>query len=62
MIPFSIYDHPAFRDNPHLRLVAVEHGGHLGFLSRRPPRFWLDALVIGWLDEIGNKASAAIVS
>lgn len=62
MIPFSIYDHPAFRSNPHLRLVAVEHGGHLGFLSRRRPRFWLDALVVGWLDEIGNKATAEIVS
>ena len=27
-----------------LRLVAVDHGGHLGFLARRRPRFWLD----GW--------------
>ena len=62
MIPFSSYDHPALRANPHLRLVAVEHGGHLGFLSRRAPRFWLDALVVEWLQEIGNKAAAAIVS
>jgi predicted alpha/beta-fold hydrolase len=62
LVPFSSYDHAALRNNPHLRLVAVEHGGHLGFLSRRRPRFWLDALVIGWLDEIGNKARAEIVS
>lgn len=62
LVPFSSYDHPALRNNPHLRLVAVEHGGHLGFLSRRRPRFWLDALVVGWLAEIGNQASGEIVS
>jgi predicted alpha/beta-fold hydrolase len=62
LVPFSSYDHPALRNNPHLRLVAVAHGGHLGFLSRRRPRFWLDALVVGWLEEIGNKTPTEIVS
>jgi hypothetical protein len=38
LIPFSVYDLPAFRTNPHLRLVATEHGGHIGFISRRKPR------------------------
>jgi predicted alpha/beta-fold hydrolase len=51
LIPFSVYDHPAFGENPCLTLVAVEHGGHLGFISRRPPRFWLDTLVMGWLSD-----------
>jgi uncharacterized protein len=50
LIPFSVYDHPAFRENPCLTLVAVEHGGHLGFISRRRPRFWLDGLVMRWLE------------
>ncbi len=50
LIPFSVYDHPAFRENPYLTLIAVEHGGHLGFLSRRRPRFWLDGLVTEWLN------------
>jgi len=49
LIPFAVYDHPAFRENPCLTLVAVEHGGHLGFIARRRPRFWLDGLVIDWL-------------
>jgi predicted alpha/beta-fold hydrolase len=49
MIPFSVYDHPAFRENPCLTLIAVEHGGHLGFISRRQPRFWLDGVVVEWL-------------
>ena len=58
LIPFSVYDHPAFRENPCLTLIAVEHGGHLGFISRRQPRFWLDGLVTNWLkDQFVESAS-----
>ncbi len=49
MIPFAVYDHPAFSTNPHLRLLAVEHGGHLGFISKTKPRFWLDQVLVHWL-------------
>ncbi len=52
LVPFEVYDHPAFRSNPHLRLIAAEHGGHLGFIARGRPRFWLDGVVLGWLDEV----------
>jgi predicted alpha/beta-fold hydrolase len=52
LVPFEVYDHPAFRSNPFLRLVAVEHGGHLGFLARGRARFWLDGLVLDWLQEL----------
>lgn len=62
LIPFQVYDHPAFRENPFLTLVAVEHGGHLGFIARNRPRFWLDGLVTGWLQEIGNKEARELVS
>ena len=62
LVPFSTYDHPAFQRNPCLRLVAAEHGGHLGFIARGQPRFWLDGVVIDWLDEIQNKAPAGLVS
>ncbi|HVT95388.1 MAG TPA: alpha/beta fold hydrolase [Bryobacteraceae bacterium] len=54
LIPFRVYNHPAFERNPCLKLVAVERGGHLGFLSRHKPRFWLDELMVGWLHEIRN--------
>jgi len=57
LIPFSVFDHPAFAANPNLRLLAVEHGGHLGFLSRRRPRFWLDGVVLDWVAEVVNQAS-----
>jgi predicted alpha/beta-fold hydrolase len=52
LIPFSVFDHAAFRTNPHLALVATDHGGHLGFLSRTAPRFWLDPLVLGWIEQV----------
>ena len=41
MVPFTFLS-ARVRRNPSLTLVAVDHGGHLGFLSRRSPRFWLD--------------------
>jgi predicted alpha/beta-fold hydrolase len=62
LVPFRIYNHPAFSQNPHLHLVAVEHGGHLGFLARNRPRFWLDEVAMDWVEEISNKSSAARVS
>jgi hypothetical protein len=52
MVPFAMYAHPAFERNPHLRLVALEHGGHLGFLARGESRFWLDTLITDWLSEL----------
>jgi len=51
MVPFAMYHHPALEINPHLHLQAVEHGGHLGFLARRGPRFWLDGTITSWLAE-----------
>jgi predicted alpha/beta-fold hydrolase len=68
LIPVSMYRHPAFDQNPWIKLVTVEHGGHLGFISRRRPRFWLDGLVLEWLAERnrarnpGNARPAQLVS
>ena len=51
MVPFSpVFQHPAFESNPWLTLLAVEHGGHLGFLSRGKARFWLDGTVLDWAE------------
>jgi len=52
LIPFSVYQHVAFRTNPFLELLAVPHGGHLGFLSRQRPRFWLDGVVLEWVERL----------
>jgi uncharacterized protein len=62
LIPFGVYDHPAFSNNPHLRLLATEHGGHLGFISKTKPRFWLDQVLVDWVLEVRNKVTAGFVS
>jgi predicted alpha/beta-fold hydrolase len=62
LIPFAVYDHLAFSTNPHLRLLATEHGGHLGFISKTKPRFWLDQVLVNWVLEVWNKVTAGFVS
>jgi predicted alpha/beta-fold hydrolase len=66
LVPFDVYRHPAFTDNPNLHLLAVDHGGHLGFVSRSRPRFWLDGVITQWLlkcmDLSTNKGRAGLVS
>ena len=61
MIPFEVYEHPVFSRNPWLRLLAVDHGGHLGFISKRKQRFWLDGVLLEWLAEARNKVAADLV-
>ncbi|MCX7603287.1 MAG: alpha/beta fold hydrolase [Bryobacteraceae bacterium] len=62
MIPFALFSAPELRANPCIRLLAVEHGGHLGFLARGAQRFWLDAVLCGWFEALRNKSSPVIVS
>jgi uncharacterized protein len=52
LVPFAAYSHAAFETNPALRLVATEHGGHLGFLARGKDRFWLDGIALEWMDSV----------
>jgi hypothetical protein len=61
LIPFAVYDHPAFAANPHIRLIATEHGGHLGFIAKTLPRFWLDQVLVHWVMETRNKLLAGFV-
>ncbi len=51
MIPFRVYGHEAFQKKRNLRLLAVEHGGHVGFLARGGSRFWVDTVLVEWLRE-----------
>jgi predicted alpha/beta-fold hydrolase len=48
-IPFTIYQSPAVLSNPRIELIATEHGGHLGFLGRRPHRLWADHAIMNWI-------------
>ena len=52
LVPFEVVRQAALRGNPNIRLLAPEHGGHVGFLSRRRPRFWSDAAIVEWIGSL----------
>lgn len=58
LIPFAVYQNASLPRNGYLQLLAVEHGGHLGFIARTKPRFWLDETLIEWIEQVRNKAPA----
>ncbi len=58
LVPFKIYEHEAFKQNPAITLLAPRRGGHLGFLSNKRPRFWLDEVCLNWIDKTLDKPSS----
>ena len=51
-IPFDDFErHATIRSNHRIRLIATDHGGHLGFLARGNRRFWLDAAIMEWIRQ-----------
>ena len=50
-VPFEIFRIPVFDSNRHVTLLAPERGGHLGFISRDKPRFWVDEQIMGWVER-----------
>jgi len=61
MIPFGLFESGAVRANGWLELVAAEHGGHLGFIARERPRFWIDGIIREWLDRQRNNHPGSTV-
>jgi predicted alpha/beta-fold hydrolase len=55
LIPFAVFDHPAFATNPLLTLVAPDHGGHVGFIARGETRFWVDRVIVEWMEHVAEK-------
>ena len=51
-VPVKMYEHPAIRENQNLKLIVTEYGGHLGFMARRRPRFWLDEVILEWVSGL----------
>lgn len=50
LVPYSIYkQNAALASNSLLQLIAPRFGGHLGFLSRNAPRFWIDIVILEWI-------------
>jgi uncharacterized protein len=48
-VPYATFESEAVRRNPCIELLTPEHGGHVGFIARREPRFWLDQTVMQWI-------------
>jgi uncharacterized protein len=65
-IPFEMFERGQVEENENILLIATEHGGHLGFLSKYGRRFWVDDValeflkrVIGELASDGSEVSSA---
>lgn len=58
LIPFAIFNNPVIAANPHIEMLAVDHGGHLGFIANRAPRFWLDRVLLEWIQESAQQPAA----
>jgi hypothetical protein len=52
-VPFSSFSMAAIRENPNVRLVAPQHGGHCAFISQEdgPERFWAEARLVAFCQE-----------
>jgi predicted alpha/beta-fold hydrolase len=57
LVPAETFELPAVRGNPWIERLATAHGGHLGFVGRRPHRFWVDTAITEWV--AGRCASIA---
>jgi uncharacterized protein len=67
-VPFAPFCAPGIAGNSHIRLVAPDHGGHCGFISRNRgwERYWAEARVVefcrnpaaAWLAWGGNESDA----
>jgi uncharacterized protein len=52
LVPYRIFEGDEARGNPFIELVSTVHGGHLGFIARRSPRFWADRVMIDWIAKL----------
>jgi len=57
-VPFDSFNHPAIEANSFIRLLVTERGGHLGFMSRTGPRFWMDETALSFIKDIVEGAAA----
>jgi len=49
LIPRWVYEKAAPQKNPNLQLELTQHGGHVGFLARTGPRFWVEDFAGDWI-------------
>jgi predicted alpha/beta-fold hydrolase len=63
-VPFVNFSDPALANNPHIRLIAPERGGHCAFISRYAgnERFWAEACVMEFLANKESRDASSIYS
>ena len=59
LAPFAALESNAVRCNARISVCATDHGGHIGFLGRKPSRFWLDKTIMEW---IGLQMGSSLVA
>lgn len=55
LIPFAVYQRHDWAQYPKLALLAPAHGGHVGFLAKKNPRFWVDEAITNFFAPLRNK-------
>ena len=60
-VPFEPFQNPAIQSNPHITLIATEHGGHCAFISRENggERFWAEARIVEYCKGKSELVSSA---
>ncbi len=61
-IPFEIFQSQVIQSNQRIELLVTEHGGHLGFIGRRPNRFWADRAIMDWIQQKNAKEPTPVSS
>jgi len=53
-VPYRLFQRANPAQNPAIRFVATEHGGHCGFISNRSgaERFWAEQRIVQFCDEL----------
>jgi hypothetical protein len=56
-VPYSLFRGAKVADNPAIRFIAPQHGGHCGFISRHAgaERFWAEQRIVDFCDEFRAK-------
>jgi predicted alpha/beta-fold hydrolase len=49
LVPIESCQSASACGNPYIEHWVTAHGGHLGFLGRKPHRFWLDEAIMEWV-------------
>jgi predicted alpha/beta-fold hydrolase len=57
LVPFEVYFHQSVTGNQQITVVPVAHGGHLGFLAKEAPVFWLDDVIVDWIREQSGRGT-----